>query len=100
MIEGLRGEVRAAIAESGAPLSTMSDAWMRGHDLAFTKVLAAHHLIGLTWPAEYGGRAGSNVDRLVVTEESFGNGDHLTVINTSNLADATEASFNTLHVTR
>jgi alkylation response protein AidB-like acyl-CoA dehydrogenase len=47
----------------------MCDAWLRGHDPAFTRVLAEHRLIGLTWPPHLGGRGVGNTDRLVVTEE-------------------------------
>jgi alkylation response protein AidB-like acyl-CoA dehydrogenase len=68
-VAAARRGVRALIAESGMTRYAQCDAWMRGHDLAFTKELAAHHLIGLTWPREFGGRDASNVERLVVTEE-------------------------------
>ncbi|GAA4548561.1 acyl-CoA dehydrogenase family protein [Pseudonocardia xishanensis] len=46
-----------------------ADNWARGLDPAFSKSLAAHGLIGLTWPREYGGRGLGNVARLAVTEE-------------------------------
>jgi len=42
---------------------------MRGHDAAFTKLLARRGLIGLTWPEPLGGSDAGNVERLVVTEE-------------------------------
>lgn len=45
------------------------DAWLRRYDLDFTKAMAARGLIGLAWPAEYGGSGRSALARLVVTEE-------------------------------
>ncbi|MFG1948515.1 acyl-CoA dehydrogenase family protein [Nonomuraea sp. NPDC048826] len=45
------------------------DAWLRGYDLDFTRAMAARGLIGISWPAEYGGGGGSALTRLVVTEE-------------------------------
>jgi alkylation response protein AidB-like acyl-CoA dehydrogenase len=65
----LRRRVRDVIAESGIELYAMCDAWMRSHDPRFTSRLADAGLIGLSWPAAYGGGDATHVDRLVVTEE-------------------------------
>jgi alkylation response protein AidB-like acyl-CoA dehydrogenase len=46
-----------------------NDSWLRGFDLGFSRELASLGLIGLTWPAEYGGRGLPNVARAAVTEE-------------------------------
>jgi len=46
-----------------------NDSWLRGFDLDFSRELAGLGLIGLTWPAEYGGRGLPNVARAAVTEE-------------------------------
>jgi alkylation response protein AidB-like acyl-CoA dehydrogenase len=46
-----------------------NDSWLRGFDLAFSRELASLGLIGLTWPARYGGRGLPNVARAAVTEE-------------------------------
>ena len=46
-----------------------NDSWLRGFDLEFSRELARLGLIGLTWPAEYGGRGLPNVARAAVTEE-------------------------------
>ncbi|MDX6740024.1 acyl-CoA dehydrogenase family protein [Actinocorallia sp. A-T 12471] len=67
----LRLAVRAfteAALESGA-FEPHCDSWMRGHDPAFSRSLARRGWIGLTWPAEVGGAARSNLARLAVTEE-------------------------------
>jgi alkylation response protein AidB-like acyl-CoA dehydrogenase len=45
------------------------DTWMRGHDPSFTALLASRGLIGLSWPATYGGQGARYAARLVVTEE-------------------------------
>jgi alkylation response protein AidB-like acyl-CoA dehydrogenase len=46
-----------------------SDSWLRSFDPAFSRELAARRLLGITWPRRFGGRAGSNLMRLAVTEE-------------------------------
>lgn len=65
----LREEIRKILANSDLTPYTRCDAWMRGHDPAFTRTLADAGMIGVTWPSELGGRDASNLDRLVVTEE-------------------------------
>jgi alkylation response protein AidB-like acyl-CoA dehydrogenase len=65
----VREVVRAAIAAWSGLSSPQCDAWLFGHDPEFTRLLAERGLIGITWPEEFGGRAGSALDRLVVTEE-------------------------------
>ncbi|MFT4081010.1 MAG: acyl-CoA dehydrogenase family protein [Nocardioides sp.] len=66
--KAVRADVRAAIA--AAPrFDAQPDAWLFGHNPAFTATLAERGLIGITWPTEYGGRNGSATDRLVATEE-------------------------------
>ncbi len=59
----LEGEIKQGLWQPSC------DAWIMGHDLAFTKRVAAKGWIGLTWPKEYGGQGRSFVDRLIVTEE-------------------------------
>lgn len=46
-----------------------NDAWMRGYDLAISRDLGTHGLLGLSWPTEYGGAGLPAVARLAVTEE-------------------------------
>lgn len=65
----LRRLVRELVASSRIPTYQTCDAWVRGHDPEFTKLLADNRLIGMTWPRHLGGRAASNLERLVVTEE-------------------------------
>ena len=67
----LRREVREFLAgELAAGTFVPSvNAWMDGHDPAFSRRLAARGWIGMTWPERYGGRARSGMERYVVTEE-------------------------------
>jgi len=69
--EALRLEVRAFLEQELREnrWRPACDAWIQGFDPAFTKRVAAHGWIGLTWPKAYGGRERSFVDRLIVTEE-------------------------------
>jgi alkylation response protein AidB-like acyl-CoA dehydrogenase len=63
----LRAQVRALV---GAwRFTPKCDAWLRGHDPEFSRALAAHGWIGMTWPTEVGGGGQSNMARLVLTEE-------------------------------
>lgn len=67
----LRSEVRDLVdtwAREGR-YTPRSDSWLRGFDPEFSKELAARGLIGITWPAQVGGRGLSNTERLAVTEE-------------------------------
>jgi alkylation response protein AidB-like acyl-CoA dehydrogenase len=70
-LAALRAEVRALVErwlEQGR-FTARCDAWLRGHDPEFTRALAEHDWIGITWPTEVGGAGRSNLARLVVTEE-------------------------------
>lgn len=70
-VEEIRGTVRALVADWAArgKYTPMSDSWVRSFDLDFSRELAAHGLIGMTWPVEYGGGGMTNVARLAATEE-------------------------------
>lgn len=69
-VEDFRADVRALVAEWSAAgrFVPRCDAWLRSADLEFSRALAEHGLIGMTWPAPYGLAAGY-VARLAVTEE-------------------------------
>ncbi|MFF1253725.1 acyl-CoA dehydrogenase family protein [Pseudarthrobacter sp. NPDC058329] len=70
-MEDLRTKVRALaedwFRESGT--RPLMDPWLRGFEPEFSKRLSSEGLIGITWPAEYGGGGRSNAARLAVTEE-------------------------------
>jgi alkylation response protein AidB-like acyl-CoA dehydrogenase len=65
-LDELRQTVRELVARWD--FRPRCDAWMRGHDPAFSRELARLGLIGITWPKPFGGGR-SNLARLVVTEE-------------------------------
>jgi hypothetical protein len=67
----LRADVRTFLREERqAGLWTPRvNAWLEGHDPAFTRRLAARGWLGMTWPKEYGGHARSGIERFVVIEE-------------------------------
>jgi acyl-CoA dehydrogenase len=67
----LRSEVRTFLEQQvaeGAFIPT-SDSWMTGHSPEFSRRLGERGWIGLNWPARYGGRERSEMERYVITEE-------------------------------
>jgi acyl-CoA dehydrogenase len=67
----VRATVRSLVAEwrAAGRFTPLTDNWMRGFDPEFSKRLSGLGLIGMTWPAAYGGGERSNVERLAATEE-------------------------------
>lgn len=67
----LRAQVRAFLAAERAAgaWSPRADVWLSGWDERFTKELGRRGWLGMTIPAEYGGRGATPLDRYVVTEE-------------------------------
>ncbi|MHB8499574.1 MAG: acyl-CoA dehydrogenase family protein [Candidatus Acidiferrales bacterium] len=70
-MDRLRLEVREFLEEEKAQgtFEPRCDAWLAGHDAAFSRRLAAKGWLGLTWPKRYGGRERSHLDRYAVSEE-------------------------------
>ncbi|WP_217712313.1 acyl-CoA dehydrogenase family protein [Streptomyces sp. NA02950] len=68
---GTSGELRRRVRELLAEwdFTPRCDAWMSGYDPAFSQELGRRGLLAVTWPKEFGGAEGSNVDRLAVSEE-------------------------------
>ena len=67
----LRDEVRAFLEEelAAGTFEPRCDAWLSGHDPAFSRRLAEHGWVGMTWPKRYGGHERSYLDRYTVLEE-------------------------------
>lgn len=67
----LRRRVQTFVNEwrSEGRFAPRCDAWLRGHDLNFSRALAERGWIGMSWPHDVGGGGRSNVARMVVTEE-------------------------------
>jgi acyl-CoA dehydrogenase len=68
---GLRGEVRAFLAEERAAggYEPRCDAWLSGHSPEFSARLAERGWVGMTWPRRYGGHERSYMERYAVLEE-------------------------------
>jgi len=56
-------------ADGVAQYGRFNDSWINGYSKDFSKVLAEHGWIGLTWPTEFGGGGKPPIDRLIVGEE-------------------------------
>ena len=65
----LRETARQVAADGVAAYGRFNDSWINGYSKEFSKVLAEHGWIGLTWPTEFGGGGKPPIDRLIVGEE-------------------------------
>ena len=63
--------MRAFLAEelAAGSFEPRCDAWLSGHDPTFSRRLAEHGWVGMTWPKRYGGQERSQLDRYTVIEE-------------------------------
>ena len=60
-----RGVAEAAVRAHGRH----NDSWINGFSKEFAAEMSANGWIGMTWPAEFGGRARPAIERLIVAEE-------------------------------
>jgi alkylation response protein AidB-like acyl-CoA dehydrogenase len=51
-----------------------NDSWINGFSKEFSRELAAHGWIGMTWPVEHGGGGRPPIERLIVAEEMISAG--------------------------
>jgi alkylation response protein AidB-like acyl-CoA dehydrogenase len=65
----LRARARKVAQEAVARYGRHNDAWINGFSREFSRELAAHGWIGMTWPVEFGGGGRSPIERLIVAEE-------------------------------
>ncbi|RVU23249.1 acyl-CoA dehydrogenase [Streptomyces antnestii] len=65
--EDLRRRVRELVAEWD--FTPRCDSWASGYDTDFSQELGRRGLLAVTWPKEFGGAEGTNVDRFAVSEE-------------------------------
>jgi len=66
----LRAEAARVAADAVSRFGRFNDSWINGYSKEFSKELAAHGWIGMTWPDnEYSGVARPAIDRLIVGEE-------------------------------
>ena len=70
-MDALRAEVRAFLSAeiTAGRLTPWIDTWLTRWDEDFTRRLAEQGWVGMTVPAEYGGRGRTHLERFVVTEE-------------------------------
>jgi alkylation response protein AidB-like acyl-CoA dehydrogenase len=75
-LRSLRSEVRTFLEDQVATgmFTPTCDAWITGHSPHFSRRLGERGWIGLNWPARYGGRDRSEIERYVITEELLGTG--------------------------
>ncbi|MRG84858.1 acyl-CoA dehydrogenase family protein [Salinibacillus xinjiangensis] len=69
--EALRNEIRAFIKEEleSGSIAPSCDSWLCGFSPELSKKIGEKGWIGMTWPAEYGGKERTSIERYVVTEE-------------------------------
>ena len=67
--DALRETARQVAADGVTAYGRFNDSWINGYSKEFSKVLAEHGWIGLTWPTEFGGGGKPPIDRLIVGEE-------------------------------
>jgi alkylation response protein AidB-like acyl-CoA dehydrogenase len=65
----LRAQARKVAHEAVARHGRHNDAWINGFSREFSRELAAHGWIGMTWPVEFGGGGRPPIERLIVAEE-------------------------------
>ena len=66
----LRAEAARIAADAVARFGRSNDSWINGYSKQFSKELAGHGWIGMTWPDNpYSGPARPAIDRLIVGEE-------------------------------
>lgn len=65
----LRQQAHKVAEDAVARHRRFNDTWMTGYSKEFSRELAAHGWIGMTWPREFGGGGRPAIDRLIVFEE-------------------------------
>lgn len=66
----LRAQAAEVAADAVARYGRFNDSWINGYSKEFSKELASHGWIGMTWPDNpYSGAASPGIDRLIVGEE-------------------------------
>jgi alkylation response protein AidB-like acyl-CoA dehydrogenase len=70
----LRDRARKVAQEAVERHGRHNDSWINGYSREFSKELAAHGWIGMTWPVEHGGGGRPPIERLIVAEEMISAG--------------------------
>jgi alkylation response protein AidB-like acyl-CoA dehydrogenase len=64
----LQAEAERVAADAVARYGRFNDSWLCGYSREFSRELASHDWIGMTWPVEFGGGGRSSIERLLVSE--------------------------------
>ena len=72
--QALRSRAREVAVDAVSRYGRFNDTWMNGYSREFSKELAKHGWIGMTWPTEHGGGGRPAIDRLIVAEEMIAAG--------------------------
>jgi len=67
--QALREEARQVARDGVARHGRHNDSWINGYSKEFSRQLAAHGWIGMTWPVANGGGGRSAIERFIVAEE-------------------------------
>ena len=70
----LRARARKVAEEAVDRYGRANDSWINGFSREFSRELAAHGWIGMTWPVEFGGGGRPPIERLIVAEEMISAG--------------------------
>jgi len=65
----LRQQAHQIAKDAVSRFGKHNDTWMNGYSKEFSRELASHGWIGMTWPTEFGGGGRPAIDRLIVYEE-------------------------------
>ena len=70
----LRAQARRVASDGVARYGRFNDSWINGYSKEFSRELAGHGWIGLTWPVSEGGGGRPNIERLIVADEMISAG--------------------------
>ena len=70
----LRDKARSVATDAVNKYGRFNDTWMNGYSRDFSRELAKHKWIGMTWPIEFGGYGRPPIERLIVGEEMISAG--------------------------
>ena len=70
----LRERARLVATKAVEKYGRFNDTWMNGYSREFSRELASHGWIGMTWPKDFGGGGRPAIERLIVGEEMISAG--------------------------
>jgi alkylation response protein AidB-like acyl-CoA dehydrogenase len=70
----LRTKAHEVAADAVRRFGRFNDSWINGYSKEFSRELASHGWIGLTWPTSMGGGGRPNIERYIVAEEMISAG--------------------------